>query len=87
MTNVICARIIIFGRSLGGAVAVDLATRYFINLKFTPGKKISIQVSLKISIVTKGRRTRTRLLQCCLKTPSHQSQTLRLGSPEISPDK
>ena len=41
MTNVIYARIIIFGRSLGGAVAVDLATRYFINLKFTPGKKIA----------------------------------------------
>ena len=31
MDNVVCARIIIFGRSLGGAVAVDLATRYLID--------------------------------------------------------
>ena len=29
--DVMCPRIIIFGRSLGGAVAVDLATRYSIN--------------------------------------------------------
>ena len=32
LINVICARIIIFGRSLGGAVAVDLATRYGTNV-------------------------------------------------------
>ena len=32
LINVICARIIIFGRSLGGAVAVDLATRYVMNV-------------------------------------------------------
>ena len=31
MNNVVCTRIIIFGRSLGGAVAVDLATRYLID--------------------------------------------------------
>ena len=32
INNVVCARIIIFGRSLGGAVAVDLATRYLTNV-------------------------------------------------------
>ena len=32
LINAICARIIIFGRSLGGAVAVDLATRYVTNV-------------------------------------------------------
>ena len=32
MNNVVYDRIIIFGRSLGGAVAVDLATRYLINV-------------------------------------------------------
>ena len=32
INHVVYARIIIFGRSLGGAVAVDLATRYKINV-------------------------------------------------------
>ena len=57
MNNVVCARIIIFGRSLGGAVAVDLATRYLINVltEHKDMKSTDVLISISQQVAEQGK--------------------------------